>query len=251
MDTNDKKVALVTGGTGGIGTAICQSLDAAGYKVVTTYSRASKADEALQWQAEQKEIGHDIAVVCLDVSNYEACEQAAAQIRNEYGHVDILVNNAGITRDAVMKKMGVDKWDAVLTTNLDSVFYVTKQFLDDMIANSYGRIINISSINAQKGQFGQVNYSAAKAGIHGFTKALAQEVARKGITVNTISPGYIATPMVMKIDESVREQIVAQIPVGRLGTPQEIARIVAFLADEQSGYITGSNISANGGQHMF
>lgn len=251
METTDKRVALVTGGTGGIGTAICQTLDLAGYQVVATYSRASKADEALQWQAEQREMGHDMGVVCLDVSSYDACEAAAQEVKSRFGHVDILVNNAGITRDAVMKKMTVDKWDAVLTTNLDSVFYVTKPFLDDMIDNCYGRIINISSINAQKGQFGQVNYSAAKAGIHGFTKALAQEVARKGITVNTISPGYIATPMVMKIDEAIRDQIVAQIPVGRLGTPQEIARIVAFLADEASGYITGSNISANGGQHMF
>ncbi|MCP5169509.1 MAG: acetoacetyl-CoA reductase [Hahellaceae bacterium] len=246
----DKRIALVTGGTGGIGTAICQTLSRLGYKVVATYSRPGRKDEAEAWLAEQQELGMDVDICCMDVSDYPACEVAAAEIKSRVGSVSVLVNNAGITRDAVMRKMGRDKWDAVLGTNLDSVFYVTKQFLDDMIDQQYGRIINISSINAQKGQFGQVNYSAAKAGMHGFTKALAQEVARKGVTVNTVSPGYVATSMVMAIDEKVRDQIIAQIPVGRLAQPEEIARVVAFLADEASGFITGANIAANGGQHM-
>jgi acetoacetyl-CoA reductase len=245
-----ERLALVTGGTGGIGTAICQTLSKEGLRVVATYSSESKKDAALQWQAEQKELGYDVEVVCMNVGSFDSCAEAAALIRAEYGKVSVLVNNAGITRDSVMKKMGVDKWDAVLTTNLDSVFYVTKQFLDQMIEDNYGRIVNVSSINAQKGQFGQVNYSAAKAGLHGFTKALAQEVARKGITVNTISPGYVATSMVMSIDQSIRDQIVAQIPVGRLAEPQEIARAIAFLVAEESGFITGSNLSINGGQHM-
>ncbi|MCP5208819.1 MAG: acetoacetyl-CoA reductase [Hahellaceae bacterium] len=245
-----KRIALVTGGTGGIGTAICQRLCQEGHQVIATYSSAAKKDVALQWQAEQKELGFVVEVVCMNVSSFESCAEAAELIRSEYGNVSILVNNAGITRDGVMKKMGHDKWDAVLSTNLDSVFYVTKQFLDQMIDANYGRIVNVSSINAQKGQFGQVNYSAAKAGIHGFTKALAQEVARKGITVNTISPGYVATSMVMAIDQSVRDQIIAQIPVGRLAEPAEIARAIAFLTAEEAGFMTGSNLAINGGQHM-
>lgn len=245
-----ERLALVTGGTGGIGTAICQRLTQEGNRVIATYSSPGKKDVALQWQADQREMGFNIDVVCMNVSNFESCADAAESIRADFGHVSILVNNAGITRDGVMKKMGPDKWDAVLSTNLDSVFYVTKQFLDHMIEDNYGRIVNVSSINAQKGQFGQVNYSAAKAGLHGFTKALAQEVAKKGITVNTISPGYVATSMVMAIDQSVRDQIVAQIPVGRLADPSEIARAIAFLTAEESGFMTGSNLAINGGQHM-
>ncbi|MCG8612082.1 MAG: acetoacetyl-CoA reductase [Pseudomonadales bacterium] len=245
------QIALVTGGTGGIGTAICQQLAKDGMHVVATYRSPSRADVALAWQSEQQELGFDIAVQCMDVSNFDSCQQAASEIRSNHGSVSVLINNAGITRDGVMKKLSVEKWDAVLNTNLNSAFYVTKQFLDDMIEQQYGRIVNISSINGQKGQFGQVNYSAAKAGVHGFTKALAQEVARKGITVNTVSPGYVGTSMVMAIDEKIREQIVAQIPVGRLADPAEIARAVGFLVDEASGFITGSNLSINGGQHMY
>jgi len=251
MDNNDKKIALVTGGTGGIGTAICQRLASDGLKVVATYSRPAKKEQAEQWLAEQRELGHDMELVCVNVGDFESCEQAAVDIAQRVGDVDVIVNNAGITRDSVMKKMEVGQWDSVLQTNLGSVFNVTKQFLDGMISRKYGRVINISSINAQKGQFGQVNYSAAKAGMHGFTKALAQEVARKGITVNTISPGYIATSMIMAIEETVRDKIEAQIPIGRFGQPEEIARVVSFLAAEDAGFITGSNISANGGQHMF
>ncbi|MFD2230767.1 acetoacetyl-CoA reductase [Alkalimarinus sediminis] len=251
MDNNDKKIALVTGGTGGIGTAICQRLAADGMRVIATYSRAEKKDQAEQWRAEQKELGFEMELVCVNVGDFSSCESAATDIASRVGDVDVIVNNAGITRDSVMKKMAVGQWDSVIETNLNSVFNITKQFLDGMISRQYGRVINISSINAQKGQFGQVNYSAAKAGMHGFTKALAQEVARKGITVNTISPGYIATSMIMAIEESVRDKIEAQIPIGRFGQPEEIARVVSFLAAEDAGFITGSNISANGGQHMF
>ena len=251
MDNKDNKIALVTGGTGGIGTAICQHLAADGMRVIATYSRADKKDQAEQWRAEQKELGYEMELVCADVGDFNACESARDDIVNRIGDVDIIVNNAGITRDSVMKKMNVGQWDSVIQTNLNSVFNITKQFLDGMISRQYGRVINISSINAQKGQFGQVNYSAAKAGMHGFTKALAQEVARKGITVNTISPGYIATSMIMAIEESVRDKIEAQIPIGRFGQPEEIARVVSFLAAEDAGFITGSNIAANGGQHMF
>ncbi len=246
----DKRIALVTGGTGGIGTAICQKLCADGFRVIATYSRPERRPEAERWLAEQQERGLDAHICCMDVSDYDACVTAADEIKAGFGRVDVLVNNAGITRDAVMRKMGRDKWDAVIGTNLDSVFYVTKQFLDSMVENQYGRIVNVSSINAQKGQFGQVNYSAAKAGMHGFTKALAQETARKGITVNTISPGYVATSMVMAIDEKVRDQIIAQIPVGRLAEPAEIARMIGFLVAEESGFITGANFAINGGQFM-
>ncbi len=251
MDNNDKKIALVTGGTGGIGTSICQRLASDGMKVIATYSRPAKKEQAEQWLAEQKELGHDMELVCVNVGDFDSCVEAATDIAQRVGDVDVIVNNAGITRDSVMKKMEVGQWDSVLQTNLGSVFNVTKQFLDGMISRKFGRVINISSINAQKGQFGQVNYSAAKAGMHGFTKALAQEVARKGITVNTISPGYIATSMIMAIEETVRDKIEAQIPIGRFGQPEEIARVVSFLAADDAGFITGSNISANGGQHMF
>ena len=245
-----KKIALVTGGTGGIGTAICQALSNDGFKVITTYRSAEKAGRALDWQETMKSQGFDVETVCMDVSNWASCVKAAEEIKTTYGRISVLVNNAGITRDSVMKKMDVSQWDDVIQTNLNGVFYVTKQFLDEMIEEGFGRIINISSINGQKGQFGQVNYSAAKAGLHGFTKALAQEVARKGVTVNTLSPGYIATSMIMAIDEPIREKIKAQIPVGRFGEPEEMARIISFLASGESGFITGADLSANGGQHM-
>ncbi|RMF15786.1 MAG: acetoacetyl-CoA reductase [Gammaproteobacteria bacterium] len=249
MDTS-QSIALVTGGTGGIGTAICQRLSQDGYKVIATYSSPARADKARQWQATQKEQGYDIDIVQMNVSDWDDCVRAGKEVTAQYGTLSVLVNNAGITRDAVMRKMTVEQWDQVIRTNLDSLFYVTQQFLPGMLEKGYGRIINISSINGIKGQFGQVNYSAAKAGIHGFTKALAQEVARKGITVNAVSPGYIATDMVMAVPEKVREQIIAQIPVGRLGLPEEVAHVVEFLASPLSGFTTGANISINGGQLM-
>jgi len=243
-----QRIALVTGGTGGIGSAICLALADQGMKVVAGYSNEEKAKA---WQQEQKEAGHDILIQHVDVTSLESCQQAVVEIKEKAGgSVDVLVNNAGITRDGVFKKMDWDKWNAVLSTNLDSAFNVTRPIIDDMLDKGYGRIINISSINGEKGQFGQTNYSAAKAGLHGFTKALAQETARKGVTVNTISPGYILTPMVAKIAPEIQDKIVAQIPVGRMGSPEEIGRTVAFLADENAGYITGSNLSINGGQHM-
>jgi acetoacetyl-CoA reductase len=244
MSSLEGKVALVTGGTGGIGTAICQRLAAEGASIVTTYMNEEKAK---QWQAEQS---FESTIIACDVSDYDACIALRDKIEQDIGPVDILVNNAGITRDASFKKMTLEKWSQVISTNLDSVFNVTHQFANGMAERGFGRIINISSINGQKGQFGQTNYSAAKAGLHGFTMALAQEVARKGVTVNTVSPGYIATEMVMAVPEEVREKIIAQIPVGRLGKPEEIAALIAFLCSDDAGYITGANLAANGGQHM-
>jgi acetoacetyl-CoA reductase len=240
-----QRIAVVTGGTGGIGTAICKRLATAGHKVWA----ADILDEAkgAEWVAARKAEGFDFGYVRADVTDTEGCAAALAKV----GPVDILVNNAGITRDAVFKKLSKVDWDAVMGTNLDSVFNMTKPVIDGMLERGWGRIINISSINGQKGQFGQTNYSAAKAGMHGFTKALAQETAKKGITVNTVSPGYIGTDMVMAIKEEIREQIIAGIPVGRLGKPDEIAALVTYLASEEAGFITGSNVAINGGQHMF
>ncbi len=240
-----QRIAVVTGGTGGIGTAICKKLAAAGHKVWA----ADILDDAkgAEWVAARKAEGFDFGYVRADVTDTEGCAAALAKV----GQVDILVNNAGITRDAVFKKLTKVDWDAVMGTNLDSVFNMTKPIIDGMLERGWGRIINISSINGQKGQFGQTNYSAAKAGMHGFTKALAQETAKKGITVNTISPGYIGTDMVMAIKEEIRDQIIAGIPVGRLGKPDEIAALVTYLASEDAGFITGSNVAINGGQHMF
>lgn len=242
-----KRVAWVTGGTGGIGTAICRGLADAGYQVVAGYSNAEKAKA---WQEEQKAAGYDLAISYADVTDFDSVRKSFEEIQQQFGAVSVLVNNAGITRDGMLKKMQPDQWRDVLSTNLDSVFNTSRVCLDAMLEQQYGRIINISSINGEKGQMGQTNYSAAKAGMHGFTKALAQETARKGITVNTISPGYIATDMIMKIEEKIRESIRAQIPVGRFGEPEDIARLVVFLADEASSFITGANISANGGQYM-
>lgn len=241
------KVAWVTGGTGGIGTGICRALADAGYQVVAGYSNEEKAKA---WQQEQKAAGYDLAISYADVTDFESVRKSYAEIAELFGPVSVLVNNAGITADGMLKKMDFEKWQAVIKTNLDSVFNTSKSCLDGMLEQQFGRIINISSINGEKGQMGQTNYSAAKAGMHGFTKALAQETARKGITVNTISPGYIATDMIMKIKEEIREGIKAQIPVGRFGEPEDIARIVVFLADDASSFITGANISANGGQFM-
>ncbi len=242
------KVALVTGGTGGIGAAICLKLAESGAKVATNYRNEEKAKA---WQAEAKKAGHDIAIYQADVSDFDACQALAAQVEKDLGPIDILVNNAGITKDGMFKKMSKEKWDAVMNINLDGLFNITKPLIEGMTDRGWGRIINISSINGQKGQLGQTNYAASKAGMHGFTMALAQEVARKGVTVNTVSPGYIATEMVMAVSEEIRNSIIANIPVNRLGTSEEIAALVDFLASEEAGFATGADFSMNGGQHMM
>ena len=243
-----KRIALVTGGMGGIGTAICKALADSGHIVATTYSKPGKEQA---WLADMKEQGYDFHAFQCDVSDFDSCQQAVAAITEKLGPVDVLVNNAGITRDATFRKLGKADWDAVIGTNLDSVFNVCKPVVESMLERGFGRVINISSINGQKGQFGQTNYSAAKAGMHGFTMALAQEVARKGVTVNTISPGYIGTDMVMAVPEDVRNKIIAQIPVGRLGQPEEIAGLVNYLASDLAGFMTGADFAINGGQHMM
>jgi len=242
------KVALVTGGTGGIGAAICLKLAESGARVATNYRNEEKARA---WQAEAKKAGHDIAVYQADVSDFDACQSLVDQIEKDLGPIDILVNNAGITKDGMFKKMSKEKWDAVMNINLDGLFNITKPLVEGMTDRGWGRIINISSINGQKGQLGQTNYAASKAGMHGFTMALAQEVARKGVTVNTVSPGYIATEMVMAVSEEIRNSIIANIPVNRLGTSEEIAALVDFLASEEAGFATGADFSMNGGQHMM
>lgn len=240
------KVAIVTGGTGAIGTAICRQLAAAGAKVATNY----RSEEKLKhWQQESG--NKDFFAYKCDVTDFNSCKAFVAAVEKELGPVDILVNNAGITMDTTLRKMSWEQWNTVLNTNLDSVFNMSRQVVQGMMDRGYGRIINISSINGQKGQIGQCNYSAAKAGMHGFTMALAQEVARKGVTVNTLSPGYIATEMVMAVPEDIRKQIIAQIPVGRLGTVEEVAASVDFLCSPEAGFITGADIAANGGQHMM
>ena len=242
-------VAVVTGGIGGIGTDICRSLARHGNKVIATYI-SFEAERAIEWQKERLEEGLDIHVVECDVTNFRACKKMAKELELEYGSVDILVNCAGITRDATLKKMEEENWHAVLNTNLDSVFNVTRSFINGMVKRQYGRIINISSVNGHKGQFGQTNYSAAKAGMVGFTKSLARELADAGITVNTVSPGYVGTSMVEAMPKEIVDSIVAKIPVGRLAKPSEIGDAVAFLAHTNTGYITGSDISVNGGLFM-
>ena len=245
-----QRVAVVTGGMGGLGEAICIKLSKMGFKVVTTHSPGNT--KAKEWLAEMKKQGYDFYAVPADVADFNACDKCIKQVEAEIGPVDVLVNNAGITRDMTFKKMGKVDWDAVMNTNLDSVFNMTKAVLDDMVDRGWGRVINVSSVNGQKGAFGQTNYSAAKAGMHGFTKALALEVARKGVTVNTISPGYIGTKMVMAIPKEVLDsKIIPQIPLGRLGKPEEVAGLVAYLCSDEAAFVTGANIAINGGQHMF
>lgn len=244
------RIALVTGGMGGLGEAVCIKMAALGYQVVTTHSPGNT--KAQEWLASMEQQGYKFRAYPCDVSDYQSAENCVAQITKDIGPIDVLVNNAGITRDMTFKKMDKTNWDAVMKTNLDSVFNMTKPVCDGMTERGWGRIINISSVNGQKGAFGQTNYSAAKAGMHGFTKALALEVARKGVTVNTISPGYIGTKMVMAIPSEVLEsKIIPQIPMGRLGKPEEVAGLVAYLASDEAAFLTGANIAINGGQHMY
>lgn len=243
-----KRVALVTGGMGGLGTAICRALAQDGFVVAANCLPGfAKKDE---WLAQQQADGFEFFAAEGDVADYDSCKAMVDKIEADLGPVDVLVNNAGITRDNMFRKMQKPDWDAVIATNLNSVFNVTHRVLTGMAERGWGRVINISSVNGVRGQFGQANYSAAKAGILGFTKAIAQEVARKGVTVNAIAPGYIGTDMVLAIKAEVREQIVAQIPVGRLGTPEEIGRLCAYLASEYGGYMTGATLQINGGLHM-
>ncbi len=242
-----QKVAYVTGGMGGIGTAICQRLNKAGYKVI---AGCGPTRDFQKWLDEQKALGYTFYASVGNVADWESTVEAFAKAKAEHGPIDVLVNNAGITRDRMFLKMSLDDWNAVISTNLTSMFNVTKQVVPDMVERGWGRIVQISSVNGEKGQAGQANYSAAKAGMHGFTMALAQELAAKGVTVNTVSPGYIGTEMVRAIRPDVLEKIVATIPVKRLGTPDEIGSIVAWLAGEDSGFTTGADFSCNGGLHM-
>ncbi len=242
-----QRIAYVTGGMGGIGTALCQRLHKDGCMVIAGCGPSRDFDK---WLAEQKALGYQFHASVGNVGDWTSTVGAFQQVKEKFGPVDILVNNAGITRDGMFRKMSKADWDAVIDTNLNSLFNVTKQVIDDMVERGWGRIINISSINGQKGQFGQTNYSTAKAGIHGFTMALAQEVAAKGVTVNTVSPGYVGTDMVRAIRQDVLDRIVAEIPVKRLGLPEEIAAMVAWIASDEGGYATGADFSVNGGLHM-
>ena len=241
------RVALVTGGTGGIGTAIVKRLAGMGHKVATNYRNEEKARA---WQEQMKAAGYDIAIVKGDVTSPQDAEAMVREVETALGPIDILVNNAGITRDGTFHRMSATQWQEVINTNLNSVFNVTRPVIEGMRERRWGRIIQISSINGQKGQYGQANYAAAKAGMHGFTISLAQENAKFGITVNTVSPGYVATDMVMAVPEDVRAKIEAQIPLGRLGKPEEIAHAVAFLTGEENAWMTGANLAINGGQYM-
>jgi acetoacetyl-CoA reductase len=247
--TTTKRIALVTGGMGGLGEAICIKLAKLGNTVATTYSPGNTKTQ--EWLKSMNVQDYHFYAYPCDVTDWESCQACIRQMTEDLGPVDVLVNNAGITRDMTFKKMDKVNWDSVLHANLDSCFNMTKQVCDGMMERGWGRVINISSVNGQKGAFGQTNYSAAKAGMHGFTKSLALEVARKGVTVNTISPGYIGTRMVRAIPKDVLEsKIIPQIPMGRLGTPEEVAGLVAYLASEEAAFVTGANIAINGGQHM-
>jgi len=242
-----QKLAYVTGGMGGIGTAICQRLHKMGYKVIAGCGPSRDFDK---WLGEQKAMGYSFYASVGNVADWESTTSAFTKAVQEHGVIDVLVNNAGITRDRMFLKMTPEDWKAVIDTNLNAMFNVTKQVVPGMVEKGWGRIIQISSVNGEKGQSGQTNYSAAKAGMHGFTMALAQEMANKGVTVNTVSPGYIGTDMVKAIKPEILEKIVATIPVKRLGTPEEIGSIVGWLAGDESGFTTGADFSCNGGLHM-
>ena len=243
------RIAFVSGGMGGIGSAICRRFAQSGHTVVAGCLPGYERKQ--EWLDAMRSQGFRVHAAEGDVAEFDSCAEMFYNVRSIVGPIDILVNNAGITRDAVFKRMTEQDWMAVINTNLNSVFNVTRQVIDGMSERGWGRIINISSVNALKGQFGQTNYSAAKAGMAGFAKALAQEVVKKGVTVNTVSPGYVETDMVKAIRQEIRDQIVASIPMGRLARPEEIAAVVGFLASEEAGYITGANISVNGGMHMM
>jgi acetoacetyl-CoA reductase len=243
------RVAVITGGMGGLGESISTKMHAAGYRVVVTHSPGNT--RAKDWLAGHGAAGRNFSAYGVDVADFDSCKECVARVTKDVGPVDILVNNAGITKDTTFKKMSKADWDAVIRTNLDSVFNMTKQVMDGMTDRGWGRVVNVSSVNGSKGAFGQTNYSAAKAGMHGFTKALALEVARKGVTVNTISPGYIGTKMVTAIPKEVLDsKILPQIPLGRLGAPDEIAGLIIYLCSEEAAFVTGANIAINGGQHM-
>ncbi len=248
MTQSNKRTVLVTGATGGLGTAMCKKLHKDGFKVVGNYHTKEKAEK---WMKQMQAEGFDIELFYGDVGDFASAAEMIKEIEQKVGTVDTLVNNAGITRDSRLINMKPEDWYAVINTNLNSVYNCTKNVIQGMIDRQFGRIINISSVNGQRGQFGQTNYSAAKAGMHGFTKSLAVEVAKYGVTVNTISPGYIGTDMVMAVPEKVLNQIVAQVPLGRLGGTHEVAHLVSFLASEETSFITGANYSINGGQHVY
>lgn len=246
---NDKRVALVTGGMGGLGTAICRRLHHAGFTVAAAYSPHNTSPEG--WLSAQRDEGYRFLAYKVDVADYADSEWMMQKLLAETGRLDVLVNNAGITRDRSLAKMAPGDWAEVMRTNLDSVFNMCKQAIDPMVAQRFGRIVNISSVNGQKGAFGQSNYAAAKAGMHGFTKSLALEVARHGVTVNTVSPGYLRTKMVSQVPKDIMDsKILPQIPVGRLGEPDEIAALVGYLCSDEAAFVTGANIAINGGQHM-
>ncbi len=243
------RVALITGGLGDIGTAICRHFSEKGAKVIAVDRLPPKEAEA--WQKQRYEEGYEVAYASVDVTDFDSCEKMAEEVSHRLGTVEILVNGAGTIHDGTLRKMSPEQWSEVVHTDLDSMFNITRQFINPMIEQAYGRIINISSVNGTKGQFGQTNYAAAKAGVCGFTKSLAQEVAKYGITVNAISPGYVESKMVATVPEKVREKILSEIPLGRLARPDEIAWAIGFLAEERSAYITGINLSINGGMHMY
>ena len=244
-----QRIALITGGMGGLGEVISTKMADAGYRVVVTYSPSNTKADA--WVAEMKGKGYEVRAYPCDVGDFDSAKACVAKVTAEVGPIDILVNNAGITRDMTFRKMGKADWDAVIRTNLDSVFNMTKHVYDGMMDRGWGRVINVSSVNGSKGAFGQTNYAAAKSGMHGFTKSLSLESARKGVTVNTISPGYIGTKMVTAIPKEILDsKILPQIPVGRLGKPEEVAGLIIYLCSEEAAFVTGANIAINGGQHM-
>jgi acetoacetyl-CoA reductase len=247
--SQDKRLALVTGGTGGLGQAICKRLAADGFAVVALHTPGNP--RVAEWLAACEREGLALATQPVDVADYRSCASAVDEVRRLHGPVSVLVNNAGITQDSSFRKMSLEQWQNVLRVNLDSMFNMSKQVIEDMIAAGWGRIVNISSVNAQRGAFGQCNYAASKAGIHGFTKSLAIEFAGKGMTVNTVSPGYLRTAMVERMPREVLEsRILPQIPAGRLGEPDEIARLIAYLVSEHGAFVNGANLAINGGQHM-
>jgi len=244
------RVAVVTGGTGTIGTEICRHLAGMPCHVVALCRPRAVDCRTVEWTAARRDEGYDMQAMECDVTDFGHTAAVFGDIAQKFGQVDVLVNAAGVTSDATLRKMTPEQWQAVLRTNLDGVFNTTRCIIEGMLDRGFGRIVNISSVNGQKGQFGQANYAASKAGIHGFTMSVAREVARKGITVNTVSPGYIESPMIMSVPEEHRAKILAEIPVGRFGRPSEVARLITFLAADEAGFITGADISINGGQHM-